>query len=200
MRPTCLWQRLTLFFLFLIVPVPSLAGEATDQIKETTDKIIAILKDPSLKAPEKSSEKIRLLRNAVDERFDWQEMSRRTLARHWARRNDKEKKEFIALFGDLLERTYMDKVGEYAGERAVYKGEKVDGDYGVINVLIVGHQDREIPVMYRVKKKGGIWYVYDVSVEGVSLINNYRTQFNSIILSSSFAGLIKKMKDKVAEE
>ena len=199
MTPTCLWRRVTLFFLLLVVPVPSLAGEATDQIKKTTDKIIAILRDPALKAPEKSSEKIRLLRNAVDEQFDWQEMSRRTLARHWARRNDKEKKEFIALFGNLLERTYMDKVGDYAGERAIYRGEKVDGDYGVINVMIVGHQDREIPVMYRMKKKGGKWYVYDVSVEGVSLINNYRTQFNSIILSSSFEGLIEKMKAKVAE-
>lgn len=199
MTPTCLWRRVTLFFLLLVVPVPSLAGEATDQIKKTTDKIIAILRDPALKAPEKSSEKIRLLRNAVDEQFDWQEMSRRTLARHWARRNNKEKKEFIELFGNLLERTYMDKVGDYAGERAIYRGEKVDGDYGVINVMIVGHQDREIPVMYRMKKKGGKWYVYDVSVEGVSLINNYRTQFNSIILSSSFEGLIEKMKAKVAE-
>ena len=199
MTPTCLWRRVTLFFLLLVVPVPSLAGEATDQIKKTTDKIIAILRDPALKAPEKSSEKIRLLRNAVDEQFDWQEMSRRTLARHWARRNNKEKKEFIELFGNLLERTYMDKVGDYAGERAIYRGEKVEGDYGVINVMIVGHQDREIPVMYRMKKKGGKWYVYDVSVEGVSLINNYRTQFNSIILSSSFEGLIEKMKAKVAE-
>ena len=199
MTPTCLWRRVTLFFLLLVVPVPSLAGEATDQIKKTTDKIIAILRDPALKAPEKSSEKIRLLRNAVDEQFDWQEMSRRTLARHWARRNNKEKKEFIELFRNLLERTYMDKVGDYAGERAIYRGEKVEGDYGVINVMIVGHQDREIPVMYRMKKKGGKWYVYDVSVEGVSLINNYRTQFNSIILSSSFEGLIEKMKAKVAE-
>jgi phospholipid transport system substrate-binding protein len=199
MTPTCLLRGVALFFFFSVIPVSSVAGEATEQIKETTDKIIAILSNPALKAPDKTSEKIRMLRNAVDERFDWAEMSRRTLARHWAKRNDKEKKEFIELFGKLLERTYMDKVGDYAGERAIYKDEKIDGDYGVVDIIVVGHEDRKIPVMYRVKKKGKDWYIYDVSVEGVSLINNYRTQFNSIILSSSYEGLIEKIKTKIAE-
>jgi phospholipid transport system substrate-binding protein len=175
-----------------------LAGEPTEEIKETTDKIIAILTEPALKGPDKKSERNRLVRKVVDERFDWGEMSRRALARHWRKRSDKEKKLFIDLFGRLLERTYMDKVGGYSGEKVLYEGERVDGNYGIVKVKIVTKKETEIPVKYRVKKKGGEWLVYDISVQGVSLINNYRKQFNSIILRSSFNDLIKKLEAKVS--
>jgi len=189
-----------LLFLLISTSAPSMAGEATEQIKETSDKIIAILSDPALKKPEKAQERERLLRATVDKRFDWEEMSRRTLARHWSRRTDKEKKEFIDLFGKFLERTYMHKVDDYSGEKVVYGGEKIEGNYGIVKIKIVGHNEREIPALYRVKKKGKKWYVYDVSVEGVSLINNYRTQFNSIIVRSSYDKLVQKLKAKLAKK
>jgi phospholipid transport system substrate-binding protein len=92
----------------------------------------------------------------------------------------------------------MDKVGGYSGEKVLYEGERVDGNYGIVKVKIVTKKETEIPVKYRVKKKGGEWLVYDISVQGVSLINNYRKQFNSIILRSSFNDLIKKLEAKVS--
>ena len=173
------------------------AGEPTDQIKETTDKILNIVKDPALKVPEREPERRRLIRQAVDERFDWEEMAKRTLARHWRKRTVKEKKEFINLFAKLLERTYMDKVEGYSGEKVVYVGDRVEGKYAVVKIKILTPQDTEIPVFYRMKKKGDKWLVYDISIEGVSLINNYRTQFNSILVRSSFKKLIEKLKAKV---
>ncbi len=154
MAKGCLWQGIFLIFLTTAFSVTSLAGEPTEEIKETTDKIIAILTEPALKGPDKKSERNRLVRKVVDERFDWGEMSRRALARHWRKRSDKEKKLFIDLFGRLLERTYMDKVGGYSGEKVLYEGERVDGKYGIVKVKIVTKKETEIPVKYRVKKKG----------------------------------------------
>ena len=193
------WPGFVFFLSSVIVPVPLMAGEPTEKIRETTDKILAIVSDQTLKAPDKTKERKRLVREVVDERFDWEEMSRRTLARHWARRTEEEKKEFVCLLGKLLERTYMDKVGDYSGEKVLYGGESLDGDYGVVRVRIVTRKETEIPVMYRVKKKAGDWFVYDISVEGVSLVNNYRSQFNSIIVRSSYKDLIKKLRAKVKE-
>jgi phospholipid transport system substrate-binding protein len=186
--------------LVLGITVSALGGEPTEKIRQTTDKILSILADPSLKKPSKVEERRRLIRKAVDERFDWEEMARRSLARHWAPRTDEEKNEFVGLFGELLERTYMSKVEGYSGEKVFYEGEKADAEYATVNVKIVTKKNVDIPVEYRLKKEGDDWLVYDISIEGVSLVNNYRTQFNSIITQSSYENLIKKLKEKVAQK
>jgi phospholipid transport system substrate-binding protein len=188
--------------LFLVLGISALAlgGEPTNEIRQTTDRILSILADRSLKSPSKVEERRRLIRKAVDERFDWEEMARRSLARHWASRTEEEKKEFVRLFGDLLERTYMSKVEGYSGEKVLYEGEKVDGEYATVSVKIVTKKNVDIPVEYRLKKREESWLVYDVSIEGVSLVNNYRTQFNSIITQSSYENLIRKLKEKVAQK
>ena len=190
-------------FAFLIIGLmgsAALAGEPTEAIKKTTDKIIAIVTDPALKGPDKSEEKAKLIRQAVDERFDWEEMSRRTLARHWQDRTDAQKKEFMELFAELLEATYLDKVEGYSGEKVIYEGERSDGEYAVVAVKIVTQKETEIPVKYRMKKIKNEWRVYDISITGVSLINNYRKQFNSIITRSSFDSLMEKLEAKVKRE
>ncbi len=197
MVPRCLFQGI-LFSLIMAFSATLMAGEPTEEIRDTTDKIIAIITDPALKDPDKKKERNGLIRKAVDERFDWVEMSRRTLARHWRKRSEKEKELFIDLFGKLLERTYMDRVGGYSGEKVLYEGDTVDGNYGVVKVKILTKKETEIPVSYRVKKKGNEWRVYDISVQGVSLINNYRKQFNSILMNSSFDELIKRLEAKVS--
>jgi phospholipid transport system substrate-binding protein len=179
---------------------PVLAGEPTDRIKQTTDKILSIVRDPALKNPSKAQERRRSIRKAVDERFNWEEMARRALGRYWAQRTPEEKKEFVRLFSDLVERTYMAKVEGYSGEKVQYEGETIDGDYAVVKVSIITQKNRNISVDYRLQKEGNEWLVYDISIEGVSLVNNYRTQFNSIILQSSYDDLVKKMKVKVAPE
>jgi phospholipid transport system substrate-binding protein len=195
------------FFFVLVFAVSTLsqAGEPTETIRKTADKIIAIVSDPELqpsgkdaddKKP-KTKKMNRMIREVVDEQFDWEEFSRRTLARHWRDRTEQEKKEFIHLFGKLLERTYLDKVEGYSGEKVIYLDEKVDGDYAIVNVKIITEKEMEIPVKYRLKKKGNKWFVYDVVIEGVSLVNNYRTQFNSIIVRYKYEGLINRLRAKV---
>jgi phospholipid transport system substrate-binding protein len=188
------------FFMTLVISGTSIAGGPTDDVRKTTDKLIAIVSDPSMKSADRAAERARRIRKAVDERFDWREMSKRTLARYWKKRTDQEKEEFIDLFGKLLERTYLDKVEGYSGEKVLYVAEKIDGNYGIVVVKIVTKKDTEIQVKYKLKKKGGEWLVYDISIEGVSLINNYRKQFNSIITRSSYEDLIKKLREKVEGE
>jgi phospholipid transport system substrate-binding protein len=178
---------------------PAWAGVPTERVKETADKIIAIVGDPSLKDPAKAAQRRERIRRTVDELCDWEEMSRRSLGRHWAQRTEQEKKEFVHLFGQLLERTYIDKVEGYSGEKVNYLGERVDGDYAEVDVKVVTNKNTEIPVIYRMRAKDQKWWVYDMVIEGVSLVNNYRTQFSDIMAKSSFEGLMKKLREKSAE-
>ena len=197
MMTMCLWRGIVILFLIFGISVPVMAGAPTEQIKLATDKIISIVTDAGLKEPARAEERRKLIRKVVDERFDWEEMARRSLARHWAQRTDDEKREFVSLFSDLLERTYLSKVEGYSGEKVLYEGDAVDGNYGVVKVKIVTSANTEISVEYRVMRKKDSWFVYDISIEGVSLVNNYRTQFNSIILKSSYQNLVKRLKDKL---
>jgi len=171
-----------------------------DAIKRSTDRILKSLKDPELNAKSKEPEKRRLLRRIADERFDWEEMAKRSLATHWGERTPEEKKEFVSLFSDLLDRSYMGKIEGYKNERIVFEKEKIDGDFAVVESNVVTEREVEIPINYRLHKKGSEWLVYDVSIEGVSLVNNYRTQFNNIIMSSSYQELVKRMKTKQIQE
>jgi phospholipid transport system substrate-binding protein len=176
---------------------PVLAADPMDEIKQTTDKILSIVTNPALKTPSKTEEREKLIRQAVDERFDWEEMARRSLAIHWAERTADERTEFVRLFSDLVERTYMKKVEDYSGEKVLYEGETKEGDYAGVRVKIVTKRGEDIPVEYRLKKEKEDWLVYDVSIEGVSLVNNYRVQFHSIISQSSYENLVKRLREKV---
>ena len=190
-------QSIISLFFILLIAVPVRAAEPTEAIKQTTDKILSIITDPAFKPSSKTAEREKLIRQAVDERFDWDEMARRSLATHWAKRTPEERKEFVPLFADLLERTYMKKVEDYSGEKVLYERETKDGDYATVRIKIVTKKNKDIPVEYRLKKEGNDWLIYDVSIEGVSLVNNYRTQFNSIITQASYENLIKRLKEKV---
>ncbi|MDI7261520.1 MAG: ABC transporter substrate-binding protein [Thermodesulfobacteriota bacterium] len=178
------------------IATAGLAGEPQDQLKGTTDKVLSILANPDLKGPGKAKERRELIRKTIDEHFDWEEMARRSLARHWVQRTPEEKREFIPLFRELLERVYADKVEGYSWNKILYEEERIDGDYAGIKIKIFTAKDQIIQVEYRTWKKGNSWLVYDFSVEGVSLVNNYRTQFNEIIAKSSYQELVKRLKAK----
>ena len=188
-----------LSLIFLGIAIPGLAGEPKDQLKQTTDKVFSTLADPALKAPDKAKERRELILKTVNERFDWEEMARRSLARHWPQRTPEEKREFVQLYKELLERVYMDKVEGYSWNKILYEGESIDGDYGNVKVKILTAKDQVIRVEYRLLKKGNSWLIYDFSVEGVSLVNNYRTQFNDIMVKSSYQELIKKLRAKTTQ-
>jgi phospholipid transport system substrate-binding protein len=176
------------------------ASRPMEEIKETTDKIISIVTNPSLKDPAKEAERKALIRKAVDEICDWEEMSRRSLGRYWAQRTDREKKEFVQLFGELIERTYIDKVEGYSGEKVNYLGEKIDGDYADVDVRVVTSKNTEVPVIYKLRKKDSRWWVYDIVIEGVSFVQNYRTQFYDMLANSSYQDVVKKLKEKIEEK
>jgi len=190
----------SVFLIILGTLAPAMAGEPTEQIKQTTDKILSILTDPNLKNPARAQERKQSVSRTIDERFDWEELARRSLAQHWAQRTPDEKKEFIQLYRELLERTYLNKVQDYSGETVRYEGESIESDYAMVKVRILTSKNTEIPVDYRVMKKGNNWLVYDISIEGVSLVNNYRSQFNSILQKSTYQELVKKLKDKSLAE
>jgi phospholipid transport system substrate-binding protein len=186
--------------VLVVAPLPASAGVPTEQIKETTDKIISILGDPELKGSAQAEKRRNLIRKTADDRFDWPEMSRRSLGQHWRKLSEEEKNTFVNLFSQLLERTYMEKVEDYSGEKVSYSGETIDGDYATVEMKVLTSKNVEIPVVNKLKKNGGEWMVYDVSIEGVSLVNNYRTQFSSILSKSSFAELLAKLQEKVSEK
>jgi len=195
----CPWKALALVTAALLLvwaPTESLAGPATDQVKGTVDQVIKILTDPTLKGEKKVQERRGKIRQVVLQRFGFTEMSKRALGRYWNERNPEERTEFVRLFTDLLERAYIDRVDGYTGEQVVYLGESVDGDYSEVRSKIVTKRNQEIPITYRLQKASTNWEVYDVIVEGVSLVNNYRTQFSKIIRTSSYEQLVKKMQVK----
>jgi phospholipid transport system substrate-binding protein len=175
------------------------AGEPTDQIKETVDAVVKILNDQELKKPEKAKERRTKIRHTVDKRFDFEEMSKRSLAANWKDLTSAEQKEFVTLYGDLLENTYIKKIERYENETIVYQDEKIDGDYAVVKTKIVDHKKLSIPVDYRVLRKKDRWEVYDIVIEGVSLVNNYRTQFSQIIRTSSYSELLRRLKAKTIQ-
>jgi phospholipid transport system substrate-binding protein len=188
--------------LLLTICLQGVARGATPEssVQETTKKIMAILADPSLMPPGMAGERQRKIREVVNERFDWAEMSRRALGRHWRKRTKEEKESFTAVFAELLEGAYMQKVANYSGEKINYEDERVDGDYGAVTAKIITSKNEEISVEYRLKRKTDEWLVYDVSIEGVSLVNNYRTQFNNILRKSSFNDLMKRLEEKVGRK
>jgi phospholipid transport system substrate-binding protein len=176
------------------------AGEPTEQLKQSVDSVLSIVSNKELKGPAKKTERRAKIRKNVDSIFDFGEMSKRAMALNWRKRTPEEQKEFTSLFADLLETTYASKIERYDGEKIVYTGEYADAGFTVVKTKIITHSDAEVPVDYRLMKEGNRWMVYDVTIEGVSLINNYRSQFNQIIHSNSYEELVKRMRSKALKE
>jgi phospholipid transport system substrate-binding protein len=179
------------------------AGEPLDKIRQTVDDVLAVLADETLKTPERTAERRAKMRQAVFQRFGFDEMAQRALAQHWQKRTPEERKEFVALFSDLLERSYVDKIENYGGgkQNVLYTKETLDKDgYAAVRSEIVNPRDQNVEVEYRLLKRDGNWQVYDVIIEGVSLVNNYRTQFNKIIAENSYEHLVKQMRLKLEQE
>jgi phospholipid transport system substrate-binding protein len=174
------------------------AESPKEAIQTTVDTIISTLKEGGQSARKK--EKRAKIQTLVRSRFDFDEMAKRTLARHWEKRTPAEKKEFTSIFSDLLVYSYLGKVEGYTDEKITYeKGKSDDGDdYATVDTLIIT-KNVNIPIQYKVMLKNSRWWVYDVVIEGVSMVSTYRTQYNKIILGESYEELIKKMKSKLVE-
>ena len=179
---------------------PAWAGAPTEQLRVRIDRVLKTLDDAELRQDAHAAERRVVIRRIAYDTFDFREISQRSLARHWQARTPAEREEFAQLFADLLERSYIGKIEMYSGgERIQYVGEAVDGEQAVVRTKIVTRQGIEVPVDYRMHRIGDRWLVYDVALEGVSLVANYRAQFSKIIQTSSYGDLVAKLRAKKEE-
>jgi phospholipid transport system substrate-binding protein len=168
----------------------------TDQLRSAIDRVLQVLEDPVLKQESQTVPRRRAIRAIADEMFDFEETARRAMGQHWRSLTPAQRTEFTELFSDLLERAYISKIELYSGEKIQYTGERVEGDFATVSTRIVTKKGTEVPIDYRLLRRSAGWRVYDVNIEGVSLVANYRTQFNSIIRTSSYDELIKRMRSR----
>jgi phospholipid transport system substrate-binding protein len=185
-----------LSILLLVQPVWVAAGVPGDQVRQTTDKLLAILKDPQLKGESKKNERRDKLKELIYQRFDFTEMAKRSLGSEWPRRSPEEQKEFVKLFTDLLERAYLDQLESYSGEKIQYLKEREDDNYAQVETKIIDKKGQEFSVNYRLHNRNGDWKVYDVVIEEISLVNNYRAQFKRALAKSPYENLVNRMKEK----
>jgi phospholipid transport system substrate-binding protein len=184
--------------MLVIAPAPGKAAQSGPlaQMKESVNAIVAILNNQHHQNEKEMQERIMTL---VRNRFDFREMSKLALARHWRDLSEPERKRFTDLFAELLKNTYIGRVTNYSQKKVQvdFKSEEIHGDRAVVDTVIIVNNTVGTPINYRMKRNGEKWEVYDVVIEGVSLIRNYRTQFTRIIEREKFAGLMKRIQNKV---
>lgn len=190
------YMPLFLLFLYLLIPAPLRAGVPKEQVQTTVDKVLNILRDPQLKSENKKEERQSRLRQTIAPRFDFNEMAKRSLGAHWQRISPEKQQEFVKLFSDLLEKSYVDKIDSYNGEKVLYTREKQDKDHAEVDTKVITKQGEEFSVNYKLRSNGGEWKAYDVVIENISLVNNYRSQFNRVLTKSPFEELLRRMKER----
>lgn len=172
-------------------------GAPIDEVKKTVDEVVKIVSDKEMK---KNDQKRRqALKKSISTIFDYQEMAKRSLGKHWNQRSEAERKLFTDLFASLLENSYASKIESYNNEKIIYLKEAIDSDHAEVKSKVVTGKRDEYTLDYRMLNQKGKWMVYDVVIEGVSLVSNYRTQFNKIISSNGYPELVKKLQTKTDE-
>ncbi|MFQ5988923.1 MAG: phospholipid-binding protein MlaC [Candidatus Methylomirabilales bacterium] len=189
--------------LCLVLPLSLEAreGQAVDRVRDTLETALHILNDPALQGPEKEAARKQEVRKLIADRFNYPEMAERSLNSHWETLTRKQRQDFVALFGELFERSYSRMVLQsLSDQRITYSGESVNETEAVVNTILVDQRGDRLPVDYQLQRRRGQWELYDVVIDGVSIVSNYQSQFNRIIQTSSFDALVKKMRTKQKEE
>src|SRR5437762_5732328 len=176
----------------LVGVMPAAAGPPTEHLRQYTDQVLKLLEDPNLQGPDRRA----AVRKAAIEIFDVQETAKRALGPHWQQRTPAEREEFVQLFADLLERTYINKIDFYGGEKLKFTDEKIDGDIATVRGTVTTKQGTDVLVQARMHKRAERWLIYDIAIENISLISNYRAQFDRIIRTSSYGDLVKRLRNQ----
>ena len=177
--------------------LPAETGSATEAMKGTIDQALKVLEDESLKSPEKSRERLAILEDIIGKRFDYREMGKRTLGKHWQQFSEADRDEFVRLFQRFLSKTYAGNVDGYSGEQVQYLKERRKGDYAEVQTAVTSDKSTTA-IYYRLLKSANTWKVYDVLIEDVSLVKNFRSQFGRIIEAESAKGILEKLRAKTA--
>lgn len=177
------------------------AGETpTERIRQSIGEITSILNEFRNKPQGEKAECVRRIMVIADRLFDWEEMAKRALARAWEQRAPEERDEFVNLFRELLKSSYVGRIENYAGEEVVFEEEKIANNYAIVKTKVVSTaRKEELPVMYRLQKKNGEWLVYDLIIEGVSVLRNYYAQFQDVLRRSSYETLVQRLREKIAQ-
>jgi phospholipid transport system substrate-binding protein len=170
---------------------------ATDDVKKTVDELFRIVADKNLQQHDQKRRQV--LKKVINTIFDYSEMAKQTLGRHWNQRTPAERAQFTDLFASLLDNSYISKIESYNNEKIVYLKETIDGNHAEIKSKIVTAKRDEYTLDYRLLNENGKWMVYDIVIEGVSMVSNYRTQFSRIINTSGYSELVKKLQTKSTE-
>ena len=202
-RPFILWMTssrclVLLAWMSLLLLCFSVAWGAvtpTQAVKETIDKVLVVLSNESLKDPTRAAERREKLEAIIAQRFNYEEMAKRALAKEWKKLSAEKQEEFVALFQQFLTQSYAGNIDGYAGQQVEYLKERLKGNFAEVQTKVVSPKS-QIPLDYRLLKKNDKWGVYDVIIDGVSLTKNYRGQFSRIIKSSSFEALLDKLRSK----
>jgi phospholipid transport system substrate-binding protein len=191
-----IWQRIVIVMMGVsLLFTGGTAFAQTDpqqELKQAIDQGLEILKQSGLN----DDQRIAKLRTVVYPLFDFPEMAKRSLGSHWRKRTPEQRREFTKLFTNLLEKTYARNIASYDGQQVVYTGEKLDGKYAQVDTKIVDKNGREFEVDYRMFDRDNRWRIYDVVIEDISLVNNYRAQFNRVITQNSYEQLVDRMRGK----
>ncbi len=185
--------------LFFLSPALAETETPTEVVRATIDEVIRILEDPKLKDPSKLLSRRRMLEEVIAARFDYAEMSKRSLAAHWTPLTAAERLEFVELFKSFLSDRYAEKIEGYSGEQVAYLSERIEGTYAEVRTELRSSKV-EIPMDYRLFLKEDGWHAYDIVVDGVSLVKNYRSQFEKIIRADSYPELVRRLRDRTVTE
>jgi len=189
-----MFKRIILLIAVTLFSVSQASAAPLDDVKKTVDEVVRIVADKEMK---KSEQKRRLLlKKTIGTIFDYNEMAKRSLGKHWTPLTPEEKIQFVDLFAALLENSYAGKIESYNNEKIVYVKELLDGDHAEIKSKVVTAKRDEFTLDYRMIRQNGRWMAYDVVIEGISLVSNYRSQFSRIIKTNGYAGLVKKLEGK----
>jgi phospholipid transport system substrate-binding protein len=180
----------------IFLATPAFAG-VTDDVRNAVEELFRIVADKDLKKHDQQRRVV--LKKVINNIFDYSEMSKRTLGRHWNQRTPTERTQFTELFASLLDNSYISKIESYNNEKIVYVRETIDGDHAEIKSKVVTEKRDEYTLDYRLLNENGKWMVYDIVIEGVSMVSNYRTQFNRIISNNGYSELVKKLQTKSSE-
>jgi phospholipid transport system substrate-binding protein len=193
-------KTITLLAALLILPSMVMAGAAKDTVQRQIDKMLTEMKTPEFKAMQRDA-KLTEITNIINEVFDWQELSRRTLGREWKKFSPAQQKEFMSLFQKLLQGVYADRILAYTHEEIDF-GKETELKKGRVEVesYIITTDNKKIPLFYRLTNKSGQWRVYDVVIEGVSMVKNYRGQFREILSNKKPEDLLQTLREKTKEK
>jgi phospholipid transport system substrate-binding protein len=188
----------TLFFLLcpLLLPAGSRADSPTEQVRTTVDQVLAIVRSPNPKSKAQMEAQRAQLLQVVSPRFDFPEMAKRSLGRHWIGRTAEEQREFVKILAALLGRSYADNIESYAGQKVLYTREREDQNYAEVDTKIVIENRPPVTINYKLHSVNNEWKVYDLVIEDISVVNNYRSQFDRVIAKSSYVDLVRILKEK----